>query len=99
MTKLIAKDRNNKFIRSWEINQKIETQLYSLKQKVEAMNIPLSIPVLLYAKDALNTKIEQDISSLDITIQQFQDIAQFSKICQEIEQLPKNNEIKLIIQK
>ena len=99
MIKLIAKDGNNKLIRSWEINQKIETQLCSLKQKIEGMGMPFCIPVLLHAKDALNQKIEQDISSLDITIQQFQDIAQFSKICQEIEQLPKNDEIKLIIQK
>lgn len=99
MTKLIAKDRNNNFVKTWEISQKIETQLYSLKEKVESIGIPFCIPVLLTAKDALNQKIEQDISSLDITGQQLQDIAQFSKICQEISQISQNETITLLIER
>ncbi len=99
ITKLIAKNRDDSIVKSWMISKELESQLYSLKEQVESFGLPFCIPVLLHAKDALNQKIEQDISNLDLTTQQFQDIAQFGKICQDIEQLPSPDVIKLIIEK
>ena len=99
MTRLIARDQSNNCVKTWGISERIETQLHSLKAKVESIGIPFSIPILLTAKDALNQKIEQDISSLYLTSQQLQDIAQFSKICQEISQLSQNETITLLIER
>ena len=99
MTKLIARDRRNNLVGKWEITQEIEAQLYDLKEKVELIGIPLSIPVILTVKDALNQKNEQDANSMKLTDKQLQDIALFNIICQDIEQLPDNDAIKLIIEK